>query len=556
MNRTLIRIAGFGLLTAAAQAQTTLFAIDGDGANDRFGNSVAPAGDVNNDGVDDFIVGAPENSNPFAGGTGYARVYSGVDASVLLTVAGVGGSIAFGNSVAGLGDLNADGHDDFAVGAPFEDGPGLTRGRIYVYSGADGSLIRAFTGTTDGDRLGHTVASAGDANGDGVQDIAGCAFNSDVNALNSGTVVIWSGVNGAELQRYEGNGSNAHLGLSMASVGDVDADGKDDLLVGGQAGPVYLFSGGTGNAVRTYASPAALDLFGSSVANLGDLTGDGFPEIMIGASQNSVFGTGAGYVRVMNGSTGAVITEFVGDKVGNQFGAAVAPAGDLDGDGTLDYLIGAPGSSQQNDPGYARVYSGANGAILKAFIGEDDTSHIGTAVALLGDLQGDGSTEIAVAEPDAGTPGVFSGQIEVFSGSAVVCNGPVNYCLSLPNSTGQSAAITFAGSNSVAANDLVLHASSCPPGQVGLFFYGSAQVFVPFGSGIRCVGGQLFRLQPTLTTGGGGNASMALDINAPGNPPGQFSVGQTWNFQLWFRDPGDGAAGTNQTDGLEVKFCP
>ena len=556
MNRTLIRLAGFGLLTAAAPAQSTLFEIDGDGQNDRFGNSVSPAGDVDNDGVEDFVVGAPENGNVFSGGTGYARVYSGVDASVLLTISGVGGAIAFGNSVAGVGDLNGDGHGDIAVGAPFEDGPGLSRGRIYVYSGIDGSLIRTFTGVVDGGRLGHTVASAGDANGDGVPDIAGCAFNSDVNGLNTGTVVVWSGATGSELQRHEGNDNNAHLGVSMSCVGDANGDGRDDLLVGGEAGPVYLFSGATGSTLRTYSSPSSSDLFGSSVAGLGDLTGDGFPEVLIGAPQNSVFGSSAGYARVLNGSTGQLIDEFVGDQVGNQFGYAVAPAGDHDGDGTLDYLVGAPGSSQQNTPGYARVYSGANGAILRVFIGEDDSSRIGAAVTCLGDLHGDGSTEIVIAEPDAGTPGVFSGQIEVFSGSAPVCGAPANFCLSLPNSSGQAGAITFTGSSSVAANDLVLHASACPPGQFGLFFYGSTQVFVPFGSGIRCVGGQLFRLQPPQTVDGSGSASLALDINAPANPLGQVSVGQTWNYQFWFRDPGDGGAGTNQTDGLEVTFCP
>lgn len=556
MNRTLLGLAGLGLLSLPASAQSTLFEIDGDGLNDRFGASVAPAGDVNDDGVLDFVVGAPENANPFAGGAGYARVYSGVDAAPLLTVTGTGTSTAFGHSVAGLGDIDGDGKSDIAVGAPFDDGNGLTRGRVDVYSGADGSLIWTWSGSSDGDRLGHTVALAGDVTGDGVPDIAGCAFNSDINGLNTGTVILWSGATGQEVRRFEGDDPNAHLGVAMVCVGDVNGDTRDDLLVGGRVGSVRLYSGANGVAIRTYPAPAALDEFGSSLATLGDLTGDGFPELLVGAPQASVFGPGAGYARVLNGSTGATIAEMVGAQVGNQLGAAVASAGDYDGDGTVDYLVGAPGSAQQTTPGVARVYSGENGSILKIFTGESATSNMGFALAYLDDLSGDGSGELIVAEPDAGDPGVFSGQVEVESGSPLICDPPANYCLALPNTTGQPAAISFSGTHSFAANDLVLLASDCPPGQIGLFFYGSQQAFLPLGSGIRCVGGQLFRLSPASAIDASGNATRTLDTGALPNVNGQISAGQTWNFQFWFRDPGDGSGEVNQTDGLEVTFCP
>jgi hypothetical protein len=559
-HRTPLRIlapaAAAASLVGLAGAQSTLFQLDGVAANDRFGQAVAAAGDVNGDGVGDVIVGAPENGNIFGGGTGYASVHSGADGALLLTVNGNGGPDAYGNSVAGVGDLDGDGLGDVAVGAPFDDGPGLSRGRVEVYSGATGALLHAFVGDLDGDRLGHKVAAAGDVNGDGVPDIAACAFGSDVVTLNSGTTFVWSGLDGSLLQRWEGATNNAHLGVSIAAAGDVDGDGSGDLFVGGLTGDVQLLSGATGAALGTYPAPAANDVWGASLDVAGDLDGDGWPELLVGAPQNSVFGSGAGYARLLDGASGATLAEFVGDQQGDEFGSSVAAIGDHDGDGTPDYLIGAPASPDPARRGYARVHSGATGALLKQFLAVDGTTRLGHSVAALGDLQGDGAVDYAVGEPDAADPGILSGQVIVASGVGFVCTPPVVYCVSLPNTSGAAGSIGSSGTNSVAANDLVLSASGCPSGQVGIFFYGTSRAFVPLSSGIRCVGGQIFRLPPALTVDAAGAVSTPLDLAGLPNASGQIAVGETWHFQFWFRDPGDGLGGTNLTDALEVTFCP
>jgi hypothetical protein len=130
-----------------------------------------------------------------------------------------------------------------------------------------------------------------------------------------------------------------------------------------------------------------------------------------------------------------------------------------------------------------------------------------------------------------------------------------NYCIGAPNSFGPGGSISSTGSTSIAANDLSLSASGCPPNQNGIFFYGSGQAQTAFGNGFRCVSGTLKRLLPPVSVDGGGNASRIIDYN---NLPvgGQNSSGDTWNFQFWVRDPMGGGAGFNTADGLEVTFCP
>lgn len=129
-----------------------------------------------------------------------------------------------------------------------------------------------------------------------------------------------------------------------------------------------------------------------------------------------------------------------------------------------------------------------------------------------------------------------------------------SYCAGLPNSTGSGASITATGSASIQAADLVLHASSCPPVQPGLFFYGTSQVQLPLGNGLRCVGGNVFRLA-VVTTTPQGVAAHALDYDAPPQPAGRILPGSTWHFQYWYRDPQGGGARFNLSDARSIHFA-
>jgi glucose/arabinose dehydrogenase len=140
------------------------------------------------------------------------------------------------------------------------------------------------------------------------------------------------------------------------------------------------------------------------------------------------------------------------------------------------------------------------------------------------------------------------------------CQGD-SYCESELNSSGSNAVIGYSGSTSLAANNMVLHASQCPPRQPGIFFYGPAQIDAPFGNGHLCVGSGgkgLFQLRPPQHLSATGRTSRPLDFTAPPmvSGDGQITIGSTWNFQFWFRDPAGGGAGFNLTDAISVQFCP
>ena len=133
-----------------------------------------------------------------------------------------------------------------------------------------------------------------------------------------------------------------------------------------------------------------------------------------------------------------------------------------------------------------------------------------------------------------------------------------SYCGALANSTGAAASIGWSGSTSIAENTFELNAANLPAGQPGLFYYGPNQIQLPFGDGLRCVGGGAFRLQPTLVPNGAGQVARLLDFTQgpPSTGPGAIAPGDLVNFQYWYRDPAAGMSGFNLTDGLAATFAP
>jgi hypothetical protein len=138
-----------------------------------------------------------------------------------------------------------------------------------------------------------------------------------------------------------------------------------------------------------------------------------------------------------------------------------------------------------------------------------------------------------------------------------VGSSPVtSYCTTSPNSTGLGAVMGWTGSTSVVANDLQLQVVSSSLGTPGVFFYGQNQVSQPFGDGVRCVGGGIYRLGPIFSDGNFGFAEQWLDLTDPPQPAGQINAGSTWNFQFWYRDPLAAGSGFNLSDALSAIFLP
>ncbi len=304
---------------AAKITHTAKYTFYGDSAADEFGESVSGAGDVNGDGFDDLIVGAPIGN--------YARVLSGADGSELYTFNGDSAGDRFGLSVSGTGDVDGDGFDDLIVGAWVDDNNGNNSGSARVLSGADGSELYTFNGDSAGDRFGYSVSGAGDVDGDGRADLIVGAYRDDPNGGDSGSARVLSGVDGTTLYTFAGDSRNDAFGWSVSGAGDVNGDGFDDLIVGapsddadgGNFGSARVLSGADGTILFTVYGDNRKDYFGASVSGAGDVNNDGIADFIVGAARYSDGGgNGGGYARV-----------FVSNGAGLEEGGAVPVPGAL-----------------------------------------------------------------------------------------------------------------------------------------------------------------------------------------------------------------------------------
>jgi hypothetical protein len=266
----------------------------GDSSGDHFGNSVSGAGDVNGDGYADVIVGVPQNDPDNKENAGSAYVYSVKDGSLLYEFSGDSEGDNFGRSVSGAGDVNGDGYADVIVGAYWNE-PDNKReaGSAYVYSGKDGSVLWTFHGDSEYDWFGSSVSGAGDVNRDGYADvIVGAYWNDPDNKENAGSAYVYSGKDGSVLRTFHGDLGGDYFGYSVSEAGDVNGDGYADVIVGApgddlngnfEAGSAYVYSGKDGSVLYTFHGDSAYDWFGYSVSGAGDVNGDGYADVIVGA---------------------------------------------------------------------------------------------------------------------------------------------------------------------------------------------------------------------------------------------------------------------------------
>lgn len=340
---------------ATGQAIHTFY---GDVSTSQFGLSVASAGDVDGDGVGDVIVGMP---GAYAGGfpVGGARVFSGATGATLHTFYGDHSADQFGYAVTSLGDINGDGRPDLAVGIPGDDDTGANAGAVRIFSGATGAALFDIDGTDAHDAFGRSVAAAGDVNGDGVGDIIVGAYLDDANGHNSGSARVISGATGQTLHIFHGDNVDDWFGYSVASAGDVDGDGRADLVVGAiyddnageDSGSIRVFSGATGAVLYTLHGDGFSENFGASLASIGDVNGDGRPDLIVGFTGDDDMGHNAGGARIVSGADGRTLFDMEGSAPDDWFGMSVAAIGDLNADGIPDLMVGA----HLNDAGGTRA---------------------------------------------------------------------------------------------------------------------------------------------------------------------------------------------------------
>ncbi len=397
------------------EAMTERF-FTGQAAGDYFGWAISTAGDVNGDGYDDIIIGAYNND---AGGNnaGRAYIYFGgatMDFVADIIITGQAVSDFLGTSVSTAGDVNGDGYSDVIIGANGSNGGAIDGGRVYIYFGGetmDNIADITITGTVASNFLGTDVATAGDVNGDGYSDVIVATY---VNNSNTGIAYIYFGGPSMDTTpdvTMTGEAAGNFFSSSISSAGDVNGDGYSDVIVGAygndgfanNAGRAYIYFGGavmnnTPDIIMN--GEAASDNFGISVSSAGDINSDGYTDVVVGAYLNSG-GTGRAYI-FLGGAAMDNIPDVVmnGQTAEDNFGISVSSAGDINGDAYSDVIVGANlNDAGGNNAGRAYVYYGGETMDnIKDVIltGEADDDRFGSAVALVGDVNGDGYDDMLV----------------------------------------------------------------------------------------------------------------------------------------------------------------
>jgi hypothetical protein len=486
------------------------FVINGIDVGDQSGWSVSGAGDINGDGIDDLIIGARSadpNGNDRAGET-YVVFGNSEGFNASLELSELNGSNGFvingidvvdfsGYSVSGAGDINGDGIDDLIIGANRADPNGNSyAGETYVVFGnsegfnaslelseLNGSNGFVLNGIDEGDRSGRSVSGAGDINGDGIDDlIIGALYaNPNGNVSAGESYVVFGNSEGfnASLELSELNGSNGFVingidvvdtsGRSVSGAGDINGDGIDDLIIGTpradpngnlDAGETYVVFG---NSEGFNASLELSELNGSngfvlngidegdrsgtSVSGAGDINGDGIDDLIIGTPRadpngNSragetyvVFGNSEGFnasleLSELNGSNGFVLN---GIDPSDRSGYSVSGAGDINGDGIDDLIIGVPRADPNGNVSAGESYvvfgnsegfnaslelselNGSNGFVIN---GIDFADGSGYSVSGAGDINGDGIDDLIIGAFGADPNGNLSaGETYVVFGS-------------------------------------------------------------------------------------------------------------------------------------------
>jgi hypothetical protein len=491
-----------------------------------FGSAANPAGDVNGDGYEDVIVGAKEATINMTNDGKVSLFYgtsSGLSTAPSWYVTGDTSNTAFGHSVASAGDVNGDGYYDLLIGNPGYKIAGVSRGRVLLYlgsaSGPDTVPSWTAIGYTISD-LGRSVYSAGDVNNDGYDDILVSTAYASFSGTHTGAVYMYYGsATGPDtIPDWEVLGANPfqNFGNSVCTAGDINGDGYDDVIIGAHdystsSGAVYAFYGSASGLPAspswTKTGAASGNKFGFKVYKAGDVNGDGYDDIIVGEPNTS----SPGSAYVFHGSSSGLSASANWTATGSaaSFGRCAATAGDYNGDGFSDVIVGMSDSSK------LYVYKGSSAGLsansVWDYTGDGTVTVLGFNVSTAGDVNGDGYGDVMAAgySPKAY---IFNGSMDsgnVVVSGAVARNGEYETladAFSAINSntqTGTNITVTIKGNTNEPTTGAILNANAW-----------NSLTVTP--SGQRIVSGQTAYNTPLITLNGADN--VVIDgLDADGN---------------------------------------
>jgi hypothetical protein len=430
---------------------------EGNQASPHFGGSLSTAGDVNGDGFCDIIIGASDYDNGETN-EGRAFVYhgssSGLSTATNWTTESDQVSAQYGNCVSTAGDVNGDGYSDVVVAAFVYDNGQTNEGMVYVYHGSSSGLSTTANWTAEGSQanayFGYCVSTAGDINGDGYSDVVIGATGYENGQYGEGRAYVYhgssSGLSATANWTAESNQENANFGNCVSTAGDVNGDGYSDVAIGaysydnGQTdeGRVFVYYGSSSGlpatANWTAESNQESAQFGNSVSTAGDVNGDGYSDVIIGANVYDNDQTDEGRVYVYHGSSSGLSAsaDWTAERnqAGANFGNSVSTAGDVNGDGYSDVIIGAYiYDNDQTDEGRAFVYHGSSSGLSATVNWTAETylndAYFGNSVSTAGDVNGDGYSDVIVGSYGYENGQIGEGRAYVFLGSSTGLSQPV-----------------------------------------------------------------------------------------------------------------------------------
>ncbi len=526
--------------------------------NALFGASVARMGDKNGDGVPELLVTAPyDSAGPGLFEAGKVFAFSGTDGALLLEIVGPSQSATMGWNVVDAGDITGDGVPDVLVGS--------MGGGARLYSGSGGGLVSAWS-------LGYTrVGAPGDQDGDGAPEVL---LGVPTTFGYSGSAYLYQSAGGTPIFSLAGTSSFGAFGGNVTGLADLDGDEVREyavaamgysLMFSAPPGHVYVYRGGTADLIGELQGPQlASDFFGVGITSLEDVTGDGVPDVAASSGLSPGGPPHFGHVRVFSGFDLSLVTSISGIVASEFFGSSVADAGDVDGDGVTDLIVGAwkspPFVPNVGWAGRAALHSGLTGEMIwDLHPPTGELLGMGNSVDGFGDVDGDDFPEFVVGASGPIYP-FPPGIVRLYSGAPI---GIVAYASGCAPSGAMLPRIGASKSAKVGTTSSV-NLSRTAPGRPALLLLGFSSVAwwgipLPLDLGFLGMPGCDLLISPDLpiafstTAFGPGNGRAVAPIAIPADPVlagGQF-------YAQWFvAGPGPGLFPGSMTRGLAITVQP